>query len=212
MAPLVRAIAWACTVSQRGPPIGAGVQHMQPRRSPQTDPDVRLRAIIRWPWELLREPLCAESALGGSRASVLSPPHDQAQADPTQHPGTPLQLHARHLLSGVQANHPSTELGGADCLGAVHAAVADQHHIDARACLDCDDERSELFRQSTIRSLKHACWCRDVSSSPPPDTFDCHGGIHRTPLTCTYVSPPCPHRPSESRPYERHGGLCVENL
>jgi len=112
----------------------------------------------------------------------------------------------------IWVNDPRTELGCAGCLGAVHAAVADQHHIDARACLDCDDERSELLRQGTIRSLKHACWCRDVSSSPPPDTFDCHGGIHRKPLTCTYVSPPCPHRPSESRPYERHGGLCVENL
>lgn len=73
------------------------------------------------------------TASGSSASSVSSPPHDQAQADPTQHPGPPLQLHARHLLSGVQANHPNTELGGADCLGAVNAAVADQHDDGAGA-------------------------------------------------------------------------------
>ena len=48
--------------------------------------------------------------------SVGNPPPDQAQADPTQHPGAPLQLPARHLLSGVQANHPCPELNGAGVL------------------------------------------------------------------------------------------------
>ena len=115
-------------------------------------------------------------------------------------------------LELIGVNHPRTELGCACGRDAVHAAVAGQHHIDAWACLDCDDERSELSRQGTIRSLKHACWCRDVSSSPPRDAFLCHGGIHRKPLTCAYASPPSPHRPPESTPYKRLGGFRVENL